>query len=70
MLARMMELQARVTGIPPLITPAWIRKYLNHWNLSSEKAVSQLGYKITPFKTGVMKTLIWLNNKSENYGNA
>jgi nucleoside-diphosphate-sugar epimerase len=71
MLARMMELQARVTGIPPLITPPWIRKYLNHWNLSSEKAISQLGYKITSFNTGVTKTLIWLNNKSEkNYGNA
>lgn len=64
LIARIMELQARVTGIPPLITPPWIRKYLNHWNLSSGKAIRQLGYKITPFNEGVMKTLAWLNNKS------
>ncbi len=68
--AGLMELQARVTGIQPLITPPWIRKYLHHWNLSSGKAISQLGYNITPFQTGIMKTLNWLNNKSENnHGN-
>ncbi len=65
MLASVMEMQARFTGIPPLITPPWIRKYLNHWNLSSEKAISQLGYTITPFNEGVLKTLTWLNSKSE-----
>lgn len=71
MFAGMMELQARVTGIPPLITPPWIRKYLNHWNLSSEKAISQLGYEVTPFKSGVLKTLTWLNTKNvQSYGNA
>ncbi len=64
-LASVMEMQARFTGIPPLITPPWIRKYLNHWNLSSEKAISQLGYTITPFNEGVLKTLTWLNSKSE-----
>lgn len=62
MLSGIMELQAQITGIPPKITPPWIRKFLNHWNLTSEKAIIQLGYKITPFKEGAMKTLIWLNN--------
>jgi nucleoside-diphosphate-sugar epimerase len=64
-LAAIMEFQARFTGIPPLITSPLIRKYLNHWNLSSEKAIRQLGYKITPFNEGVIKTLTWLNNISE-----
>ncbi|MDP2335296.1 MAG: SDR family oxidoreductase [Bacteroidota bacterium] len=63
-LARIMELFARITGIPPLITPQWIRKYLHHWNLSSEKAIRHLGYKITPFEVGIMKTTTWLNNKA------
>ena len=62
MIARVMELQVHLTGIPPLITPPWIRKYLHHWKLSSVKAISQLGYKITPFNVGVAKTLDWLNN--------
>lgn len=64
MTAKIMELLAYVTGIPPLITPPWIRKYLHHWNLSSEKAINQLGYKITPFNEGVSKTVTWLNNKT------
>ena len=62
MIAGIMESQARITGIPPKITPPWVRKLLNHWNLSSEKAIMQLGYKITPFNEGVIKTLTWLNN--------
>lgn len=64
LIAKVMEFNAWVTGVPPLITPPWIRKYLHHWNLSSEKAIMQLGYRITPFNEGVRKTLTWLNNKS------
>jgi NAD+-dependent farnesol dehydrogenase len=62
--ARFMEFQVRITGIPPLITPQWIRKYLHHWNLSSEKAIGQFGYKITPFKDGLTRTISWLNNNA------
>lgn len=64
LVSAMMEFQARYTGIPPLITPPWIKKYLNHWNLSSQKAINHLGYRITPFNEGVLKTLTWLNNNS------
>ncbi|MBK5194221.1 MAG: SDR family oxidoreductase [Flavobacteriaceae bacterium] len=63
MLAKIMELQVQVSGRPPLITPQWVKKYLHNWKLSSEKAINQLGYKITPFNDGVMKTVTWLNNK-------
>jgi nucleoside-diphosphate-sugar epimerase len=61
--ARLMELQNKLTGIPPLITAPWVKKYLNHWSLSSGKAVRELGYTITPFETGVKKTLEWLENQ-------
>lgn len=61
--ARIMECQNKLTGIPPLITAPWVKKYLDHWRLSSEKAVRELGYDITPFETGVVKTLEWLENK-------
>ncbi len=55
-----LEIQNRITGIPPLITADWVKKYLNHWCLSSDKAIRELGYRITPFEKGVERTLTWL----------
>lgn len=62
--ASVMELQARVTNIPPLLTAPWVKKYMNHWSISSNKAAIELGYRITPFKTGVELTLDWLKNQA------
>lgn len=58
--AGIMTWQASVTGIPPLITPSWVRKYLNHWSLSSDKAITDLGYHTTTFAEGAGLTLDWL----------
>jgi farnesol dehydrogenase len=58
--AILMEWQARLTGIKPLITADFVKKYMNHWSLSSEKATRELGYRITPFSRGVEMTLEWL----------
>jgi farnesol dehydrogenase len=49
-----------ITGIPPLITRDWLDKYMNNWIISSEKAVRELGYKITPFRKGIAVTIQWL----------
>jgi nucleoside-diphosphate-sugar epimerase len=61
--AKLMELQTPVTGIPPLITAAWVKKYLNHWSLTSDKAIRELGYQITPFEEGAHRTIEWIINK-------
>jgi nucleoside-diphosphate-sugar epimerase len=58
--AGVMEGQALITGIPPLITAPWVKKYLNHWSLSSNKAMTDLGYTFTPFREGARITLEWL----------
>jgi len=63
--AKTMEWQAAITGIPPLITAPWVRKYLNHWGLNSRKAMTDLGYNITPFREGVKITLEWLRKEGE-----
>lgn len=63
--AKVMEWQAAFTGIPPLITAPWVKKYLNHWSLDSQKAVKELGYTITPFREGVKITLAYLKKKGE-----
>jgi len=57
---------SQLTGRPPLITPQWIRKYLHHWAVTSEKAQKKLGYTITPLDEGLEKTVIWLNNKTQS----
>ncbi|MDX9811836.1 MAG: SDR family oxidoreductase [Bacteroidales bacterium] len=50
-----------LTGMPPLITRDWLDKYMNNWIMSSDKAVTELGYTVTPFKEGVADTIKWLN---------
>ncbi|WP_299699676.1 SDR family oxidoreductase [uncultured Pontibacter sp.] len=52
-----LELGARLTYRRPLITPEWARKYLADWSVSSQKAINELGYTITPLQEGLEKTL-------------
>jgi farnesol dehydrogenase len=58
--AKLMEWQASVTGIPPMITAPWVKKYLNHWSLSNRNAMEDLGYNPASFKEGAGITLRWL----------
>jgi nucleoside-diphosphate-sugar epimerase len=53
--------QARWFGLYPLITPGWVKTFLQDWAYSSAKAETQLGYKITPLKEGLRITLAWLH---------
>ena len=63
--ARFMEIRANLTGKPPLLTPSWVKKYTQNWELSSEKARQELGYTITPVEKGLDKTVSWiLKNRS------
>ena len=62
MVAKFLEHQQPLTGIPPLITASWVKKYLNDWSLSSQKAKQELDYQITPFGIGACKTIEWLND--------
>ncbi|MDH3246222.1 MAG: SDR family oxidoreductase [Saprospiraceae bacterium] len=55
-------LGARFLGIEPSIIPAFAKKLTKHWPMSSDKAISKLGYTITPLREGLMKTLQWLEH--------
>lgn len=46
--------------ITPLITPAHIRKFNYNWEVSSNKAMKELGFKITSLSKGFHETLMWL----------
>lgn len=55
----------KLTGNPPLITPEWCRKYLYDWNICLEKARNELGYEPVSLKSGIKKTVEWLNEQNE-----
>ncbi|MFN6946442.1 MAG: SDR family NAD(P)-dependent oxidoreductase [Cytophagaceae bacterium] len=40
----------------PLITPKWVKKYLFNWEVSSQKAIDELGYTITSLSEGILQT--------------
>ncbi len=59
---KIIRIGSRIYGTSPVITEEWIDKYMKDAIVSSEKAVSRLGYKITPFRSGARKTIDWLMN--------
>jgi len=58
-----MWLLAITLKIKPLLTPAWAKKYLHDWNVSSQKAIKKLDYSITPLEIGLEETIKWLRSK-------
>lgn len=62
-ISRLDLLLAQGFGKHPLITPPFVRKYHKNWIVSSAKAQNELGYTITPLKTGMQKTFEWLAQK-------
>ena len=61
--SNLMMLMPKLFGKPPLITPAIVRRLLYNWYVTSNKAVNELGYKITPLAEGMKKTLNWLESE-------
>lgn len=63
-----MVIIARIIKRQPLISPGWVKRYLQHRRLSSTKAINELGYRITPVESGLATTLKWLNNNEMHHG--
>lgn len=54
---------ARLTGRPPLITPAWVKRFLYDWKVSSARAETELGYRITPPEESLARTVRGLQDR-------
>ena len=54
-------LQYKILNKEPLLTPAVINHLYHNYIFSSEKAICELGYKITPFEEAIHKTIHYLN---------
>lgn len=50
-------LKAKLTGRMPKLTPGVVEIFKHDWVYSSAKAVSELGYRVTPLEEGLRKTL-------------
>jgi nucleoside-diphosphate-sugar epimerase len=63
------EFLAKTTNHQPFITSDWIRTFSKDWSFSSEKAIKEIDYKITPFNLAIKKTIEWLgtNNKRRTH---
>jgi NAD+-dependent farnesol dehydrogenase len=57
------EVAAKLFGATPVITRKWIRKYHHDMACSSKKAITELGYTITPLEEGLTRTIEWLRQK-------
>jgi len=53
---------AKIQNREPNISPAWVKSFRNNMERSSDKAVKELGYNITPFKEALQKTMEWLTS--------
>jgi nucleoside-diphosphate-sugar epimerase len=64
-------LKTRITGIPPIFLPEFADRLKYDQKYSSNKAVIQLGYNITPFAEGLAKTVNHLkgSKSKENENN-
>lgn len=67
--ATLMMMAGVLTRRPAMITPGWVKRYLQHRRLSSRKAVDELGYSITPLHEGFAKTLKWVRQQEKSVQN-
>jgi nucleoside-diphosphate-sugar epimerase len=62
LISGIIKLFAIISGRKPVITPSLVRKYLHHWNISSQKAEKELIYSPIDYKIGLKNTIEWLIN--------
>ena len=51
----------------PMITPGWVKMFLDDWAFSSSKAINEINYNITPLQIALERTIEWIEqSKKEN----
>ncbi len=55
---------ARLTGIPPLLTDGVAATFRREWAYTSDRAVHELGYRVTPLREGLRLTIQALRQPS------
>ncbi|MGQ9706149.1 MAG: NAD-dependent epimerase/dehydratase family protein [bacterium] len=52
-----------LSGQEPKITRGVLEIYKHSWEVSSDKAISELGYKITPLEDGLKSMVMWMKGE-------
>ncbi len=63
LVGRLERWRAELFGIEPEVTDEVVRIYACEWAYSSARAEAELGYRITPLRVGVAKTVAWLRER-------
>ncbi len=69
MYAGMWELKTKLTKKMPYINRDTVKMIDYNWSFSSKKAIDRLGYKITPLREGMTKTIDWYKEYIEKEKN-
>ena len=56
---------ARLTGVTPQLTDESVEVYKHEWAYTSERAVRDLDYRITPFDEALRSTVEWMRTTGE-----
>jgi len=70
LVGRLQRYRAYVTGREPELTDQEVRIYRREWAYSSERAVADLGYRVTPLEEGVPRLVAWLREQGARGGGA
>jgi farnesol dehydrogenase len=62
---KLLRWRAQLTGLMPILTDEVVRIYRHDWAFSSERAVAELGYRITPLEEGLGRTIAWLKEQKQ-----
>jgi len=62
LLGAILYLRADLFNSEPMVTHEVVTIFKHHWTYDCQKAIRELGYTVTPFETGIRKTMEWINN--------
>ncbi len=65
MIGKVQRWRAELFGIEPELTDEVVGIYRHEWAYRSDKAVAELGYRITPFTEAIGRTVAWLRESGE-----
>jgi dihydroflavonol-4-reductase len=62
------EVKTKITKKMPYTNRSTVKMINHNWSYSSDKAINELNYKITPLEVGLQKTISWYRefNESQN----
>jgi farnesol dehydrogenase len=64
LVGRIARWRAELFGTEPELTDEVVRIYAHEWAYSSALAQAELGYRVTPLRDGVGKTVTWLRERN------